>query len=117
MAVGSLATATNASPSPLARAPIEILRNDAEEVPARWFPSLNCALAVVWSSSEATATAPSAGSHGPRGASRRVAPRGPAETHRLEVIVELQPPLRSRPVVRRVFHELLDRSPRHAKLG
>src|SRR2546428_5685939 len=75
--------ATNASPREAARAPTPILRNEPEDVPARWLPSSNWARAGVARSSPASSA---------------------ARATALEVIVELEPPLGPRPVVRRVVH-------------
>src|SRR5262249_25460703 len=46
MALGSLATATNVSPMPTARAPTPMRRNVADDVPARCPPSEPCARAT-----------------------------------------------------------------------
>src|SRR5438876_11787076 len=89
MAVGSFATATNDSPSASARAPMPILRNEPDEVPARCSPSLHWARAV-----EALPTSTTNA-------------RAAAHTRRSEVIVERHPPLRPRAVVRRIVHVLL----------
>src|SRR6516225_404711 len=88
IALGSLATATNASPIPTARAPTPILRKVPDEVPVRCSPRLNWARAGAGTSAASARTA-SSGS--------------PALRHAgLEVVVKLQPPLDRRTVVRRV---------------
>src|SRR5436309_11827166 len=93
MAEGSLATATNASPRPVARAPSPILRKVPEAVPARCSPSVNCARAGA-AASDATSTARPAAAAS-RDAARRAG---------LEVVIKREPPLRRRPVVGRVVH-------------
>src|SRR5258706_11278951 len=85
MALGSLATATNVSPMPTARAPTPMRRNVAEDVPARWPPSDVCARLVP-----ADASSPSRAAHA---------------ASRLEVHIELHPPLGAA-VVGRVVHRL-----------
>src|SRR5262245_5563119 len=84
MALGSLATATNVSPIPTARAPTPMRRNVADDVPARCPPSVTCAPA----SPHAHST-PSASS----------APPGSLEVH-----IELEPPLAAGAVVGRIVH-------------
>src|SRR5262249_25785014 len=88
MALGSLATATKASPSPTARAPTPIFKNWPDVVPARCSPSASCAEAGA-------AAAASVSSARASGAS-------------LEVIVELEPVLGARAEVRGVVHVSLE---------
>src|SRR5205823_12694666 len=90
MALGSLATATKLSPSPVARAPSPILRKVPEAVPARCCPSVN------WAAAGPTAvTATHAASASAMSAARR---------GRLEIDVKRDSPLRLGTVVRRVVH-------------
>src|SRR5690349_622679 len=86
MALGSFATATNVSPMPTARAPTPMRRNVAEDVPARWPPSVPCACAVPAPSRAAPVTSAIRSRRGS------------------EVDIELQPPLRPGTVVGRVVH-------------
>src|SRR5262245_7800077 len=89
IALGSLATATNASPSAVARAPTPLRRNAPEVVPTRWSPRLS------WARAGPTAVTVAA--------TTRIA-RTTEARRRSEVIVEREPPLRSGAVVRGVVH-------------
>src|SRR5436190_19237005 len=99
MALGSFATATNVSPMPTARAPTPILRNVADDVPARWPPSEPCARAMPGTTGSARAIA---AARQPASVRERVPKRAASWPERLLTIhIELGPP-HGVAVVRRV---------------